>query len=305
MTLAPIVLFVYNRLWHTQQTLESLQRNELAGESELSIYSDAPRNENDRAGVEKVREYIRDIQGFKLVSIIERSENYGVDKSIIAGVTEVIDRYGKIIVLEDDLESHPQFLTYMNNALEKYKSNRNVFSITGYSYTNNIEDEGLDDTYFLQLTNSWSWATWKNRWDELDTSAAGWEELRRNSELRKRFDFDNAYPYAKMLETQMKRGINTWDILWYWTAFRRGGLTLYPAKALVRNIGYDGSGVHCADIGNDSLLSDKKYALSLSEGVIEKKQIREHAVRSIRKKYNHTLYVKIKLKLKKYLSGKG
>lgn len=131
------------------------------------------------------------------------------------------------------------------------------------------------------------------------------EELRRNSELRKRFDFDNAYLYAKILETQMKRGVNTWDILWYWTAFRQGGLTLYPAKALVRNIGYDGSGVHCADIGNDRLLSDKKYTLSPSDDVIEKKQIRDHAVRAIRKKYNHTLYVKIKLKLNKYLSGKG
>lgn len=174
-TLAPIVLFVYNRLWHTQQTIESLQRNELAGESELYIYSDAPRNENDRAGVEKVREYIRDIQGFKLVSIIERSDNYGVDRSIIAGVTEIINSYGKIIVLEDDLESHPQFLAYMNKALEKYENDRKVFSITGYSYTNEIEDESLDDTYFLQLTNSWTWATWKNRWDELDTSAAGWK----------------------------------------------------------------------------------------------------------------------------------
>ncbi len=302
MNLAPIVLFVYNRLWHTQQTIESLQRNELAGESELYIYSDAPRNENDRPGVEKVKEYIRGIQGFKSVSIIERNENYGVDKSIIAGTTEIIDKFGKIIVLEDDLESHPQFLAYMNKALNKYESSRKVFSITGYSFINRREDKNLDKTYFLKIISSWSWATWKDRWDQFDKSVVGWEELRSNAILRNKFDFDNAYPYTKMLLTQMEKGVNTWDILWYWTVFKCNGFTLYPKLTLVRNIGFDGSGVHCSNMGIDDYLSDDEFIFEMPEEITEKNKIRQIAVNAIKNKYRHNLYKKIVLKLNKIFS---
>lgn len=305
MNLAPVVLFVYSRLWHTQRTIESLQNNALAAESTLYIYSDAPRNDKDAQGVAEIREYIKGIQGFKRVSVIERSENLGVDRSIIAGVTEVIERHGKIIVLEDDLESHPQFLEYMNHGLATYADNRNVISITGYSYTNEIYDDVLGEPYFLQLTNSWSWATWRDRWELLDSTAQGWQELCRNESLRKSFDYDDSYQYSKMLTTQMRKQVNTWDILWYWTAFKSDRLTLYPAKALVRNIGFDGSGVHCADLGNDAALSSTHMTFKFPESVLENGYIREQVSNVIRRKYRHTLPVKIKLKIKKLLIYKA
>jgi hypothetical protein len=293
MGLAPIVLFVYNRLAHTQHVIESLQQNTLAKESELYIYSDAPRNDGNRKSVEKVREYIRDIDGFRSVSIVERKENYGVDKSIIVGATEIVNRFGKIIVLEDDLESHPQFLEYMNSALEKYRNSKRVFSITGYSYTTDIEDENIEETFFLKLTNSWSWATWVDRWELLDKHTTGWEECKHDSKLISQFNYDNSYPYAKIMESQLKQRKNTWDILWYWTVFRRDGLTLYPRRSLVRNIGFDGSGVHCSNIGNDKLLGGS-YNFSMSNDVIEKAEIRQIAAAVLRAKYNLRWHDKVR-----------
>lgn len=294
MELAPIVLFVYNRLEHTQKTIESLQQNGLAKESELIIYSDAPKNGGDLERVEKVREYIENIQGFRSVSVVERIENLGVDKSIIDGVTQVLKNFTKIIVLEDDLMTHPQFLEYMNSALEKNENNKRVFSVTGYSYTTGIEDEQVDETYFLKLTNSWSWATWSDRWVLLDKQATGWEELKYDPGLRSKFDFDNSYFYSSLLEVQMKHRVNTWDILWYWTVFRRDGLTLYPRKSLVRNIGFDGSGVHCKNLGNDELLLDDNYNFNMPREVSEKIEIRQIATRVLKARFNLAWHYKIR-----------
>ena len=160
--LAPIVLFVYNRPDHTRQTVEALQKNELAIDSELFIYSDAAKNENAEQKVNEVREYIKSIDGFKKITIIEREKNWGLANSIIDGVTKIVNEYGKIIVLEDDLVTSPYFLKFMNGALEIYKDEEKVYSITGYSFSDDISL--IDTTYFLSITSSWSWATWEHKW---------------------------------------------------------------------------------------------------------------------------------------------
>ena len=116
MMAVPIVLFVYNRPWHTQQTIEALQKNDLASESELFIYSDAAKTEQDSLKVNEVRNYVHAIGGFKKITIIEREENWGLADSIIDGVTSIVNQYGKIIVLEDDLETSPFFLRFMNES---------------------------------------------------------------------------------------------------------------------------------------------------------------------------------------------
>lgn len=242
--LAPIALFVYNRPKHTEQTITALKKNVLADESELYIYSDAPKKECDREKVQAVREYIKTIEGFKKVTIIERTENYGLAKSIIDGVSDITARYGKIIVLEDDLITEKFFLKYMNDALERYKDNSQVYSITGYSYMGK-EIDSLD-TYFLKLGSSWSWGTWKDRWEKMDTACTGWEKLKEDRKLRKQFDYDYSYPFFDLLLRQMKEEkTNSWAIKWYWTIFKNEGLTLYPSVPLVYNAGFDGSGEHC------------------------------------------------------------
>ena len=130
--LAPIVLFVYNRPWHTRQTVEALQQNELANESELFIFSDEAKDEMATKHVNDIRDYIRTIDGFKNIEIIERDKNFGLAKSIISGVTEIINQYGTVIVLEDDLVTSPYFLQYMNDALVFYEKEDRVVSVMGY-----------------------------------------------------------------------------------------------------------------------------------------------------------------------------
>jgi hypothetical protein len=244
---APIALFVYNRPWHAQRTVEALQKNEPAKESEFFIYSDGPKDDAANEKVGEVREYIKTISGFKQVNIIEREENYGLANSIIAGVTELCERFGRCIVLEDDLLVSPHFLEYMNEALVRYENEELVVQISGHMFPVELETE--TDAVFLPFTTSWGWATWERAWEHFDPLMSGYALLKRDRGLKHRFNLEGSYDYFYMLEAQAKGKIDSWAIRWYLSVFMRGGLTLFPKKNMVRNIGFDRSGAHCTTSG--------------------------------------------------------
>ncbi|KKR21170.1 MAG: hypothetical protein UT48_C0012G0029 [Parcubacteria group bacterium GW2011_GWE2_39_37] len=241
MTISPVALFVYNRPEHTKQTIEALKNNELASQTDLIIFSDAPKNDQAKEAVKNVRSYIRTITGFKNISIFERDINHGLAKSIINGVTEIVNKYGKIIVLEDDLITSPYFLKYMNEALDTYEKEEKIISIHGYSYPCKEE---LPETYFIKGADCWGWATWKRGWDLFEADGKKLLEEIRSKKLSKTFDLNGAYPYTQMLESQVYRLNNSWAIRWYASAFLKDKLTLYPGRSLVSNIGFDDSGTH-------------------------------------------------------------
>jgi hypothetical protein len=225
-----------------KETIRSLQKNDLAKDSELIIISDGPRSDKDMESVFSVREYIKTVSGFKDVSVVERENNLGLAQSIISGVTEFANRHGRVIVLEDDMISSPYFLKFMNDGLEYYEDEENVISIHGYSFP--VQGR-LPETFFLKGAECWGWATWKRGWDlfESDGKKLLAEILRRK--VGTEFDFNGAYPYVKMLEDQTKGKNDSWAIRWSASAFLKDRLTLHPGRSLIRNIGTDESGTHC------------------------------------------------------------
>jgi hypothetical protein len=241
-SLAPIAIFVYNRITHTKQTIQALQSNYLAKDSELFIFSDGPKDKLLNEKILELRSYLTTIDGFKKISIIKREENFGLAKSIITGVTQVVNDYGKVIVIEDDLVTSPYFLEYMNEGLNKYQDDERVISIHGYVYP--IKHK-LPETFFIKGADCWGWATWKRGWDLFENDGQKLLDELRLKKLTKKFDFDETYPYTKMLEDQISKKNNSWAIRWYASAFLKDKLTLYPGKSLVKNIGFDNSGTHC------------------------------------------------------------
>lgn len=241
MQLAPIVLFVYNRPWHTKETIEALRKNNLASESELIVFSDGAKNDLDEIKVREVRQYINSISGFKTVTISTRDENWGLAKSVIAGVTEVVNKHGKVIVLEDDLVTASCFLKYMNEALEMYEHEEKVISIHGYVYPiKNI----LPETFFIKGADCWGWATWKRGWGIFQSDGAKLLAELEGKSLSDEFDFNKSYGYSEMLKEQIRGRNNSWAVRWYASAFLKNKLTLYPGKSLIQNIGFDGEGTH-------------------------------------------------------------
>ena len=239
--MAPIALFIYNRPWHTQQTVEALQKNELANESELFIYSDAAKNEQASESVNAVREYIKTINGFKEITIILRDKNWGLADSIIDGVTKIVNEYGRIIVLEDDLVTSPYFLKFMNEGLTMYENEDKVASIHGYIYP----IDNLPNTFFIKGADCWGWATWKRAWDVFEPNGQKILDELKSRGLEKGADFNNSYGLTQMLKDQIKGKNNSWAVRWYMSAFLKDMLTLYPGKSYVQNIGNDDSGTHC------------------------------------------------------------
>src|SRR2546426_3699515 len=163
MDTAPIVLFVYNRAWHTQQTVEALRRNELAEQSDLHVFSDGPRSAADRQGVGEVREFIRTVGGFRSVAIVERAENLGLARSVVTGVSDVIGARGRAIVMEDDLLSAPNFLVYMNRALDLYRDHPAIFSVTGVNFPIEFPADYAHQAYLSYRASSWGGGTWEDR----------------------------------------------------------------------------------------------------------------------------------------------
>lgn len=253
MSFAPIVLFVYARLNHTRSTVEALLKNPGAKLSDLIIYSDAARTPDKQANVDEVRVYIKTIAGFRSVTIKYRDCNYGLAKSIIAGVTEVLEAHERIIVLEDDLVTSPYFLRYMNEALEKYEDDDRVVSIHGYVYP---VKQTLPEAFFLRGADCWGWATWRSGWKVFNPNGQFLLDELKKQDLINEFNFNGAYSFSNMLEGQIKGGNESWAVRWHASAFLANKLTLYPGRSLVHNIGNDASGTHCEESNDyDALLS--------------------------------------------------
>ena len=276
---SPIALFVYNRPWHTEKTLKSLQQNKLAKDSLLYIFSDGPKSDREANKVNEVRKYIKSIEGFKDVIVVEAKRNKGLANSIIFGVTEVVNKYGKIIVLEDDLVTSRHFLFYMNDLLGKYEDKDLVYSITGYNHANQLMKMPKNynyDIYFCPRPSSWSWATWKDRWNKVDWEVKDFENFKNNKGLQQKFNAGGE-DMSEMLIKQMEGKIDSWAIRWCYHHFKNNALCAYPTKSYVDNIGFDGSGVHCGvnkgyknDCLNDKVEINRPEELKIEKDIINK-----------------------------------
>ena len=252
-TYAPNLLFVYNRPEHVRRNIQALLKNELAAESELFIYSDAAKDETSQAAVKEVRAFIRSIQGFKKITITERAENWGLARSIIDGVTTQINRYGRVIVLEDDLVVAPHFLQFMNDALETYRDEERVGHIQACDFTH---DPSLPDTFLIKWTGSWGWGTWDRAWKHFNADGKALLTELESRKLTYTFDFNGKYGYTRMLRRQIEGKNNSWAIRWNASLFLKGILSLNVGKSLVQNEGFDGSGTNC---GGGGLYASELY----------------------------------------------
>ena len=263
MEYSPILLFVFNRPNHVRRTIAALQRNTLAAESVLYIYSDAARTPEQEESVNEVRKYIHSINEFKEIHIIERKENWGLARNIIDGVTTRVKEYGKVIVLEDDLVTAPYFLQFMNDALDIYKDEEKVGHIQGCDFT---QDTSLPDTFLIKWTGSWGWATWERAWKYFNPDGKVLLEELEKRNLTYTFDFNGRYGFTRMLRRQIEGKNNSWAIRWN--------------ASLFLNDRFDGSGTNCGGGGlySSNLFMDRIEVKRIIPA-IENKEARQAYVR--------------------------
>ena len=256
MELAPVIVFNYNRPDHSLQTWEALSRNRYAAETELYLYCDGPKaNASD-----EMRERISDLHAqakqyaidapkagkFKSVHVVCAEKNKGLANSIIGGVSEVIVKYGRVIVLEDDLLTSPYFLKYMNTALDKYENYPSVFTISANRPPVSKMQIPTDYEYdvFVSLRPfSTGWATWKEKWEKIDWSLDYLEDFLKHPQQIKSFHHGGD-DLTNMLLLQRDHKIDSWAIRYAFQHFYHHAVAILPCIPYVDNIGFDGSGIH-------------------------------------------------------------
>jgi len=292
MKYAPIVIFVYRR--SIKNLIKSLLLNTEAKNSDLIIYSDGWRSENDRHDVLNVRSYLNKIEGFKSVTTILSNGNKGLANSIILGVSEVISKFEKIIVLEDDLIVSRYFLRFMNDALELYKNNNIIWSVSGYCPNLPCLKNYCEDAFLSLRSSSWGWASWEDRWNKVDWDVKNFPQLKRCATIRKEFERQGNDVY-KMLELQVLGKIDSWAIRFCFSQFENKAFSVTPAQSMVINDGFDSYGTH-----NNT--NADKWVVRLSTKPINLINVREnHEIIACFKKYHDLkMYTRIGFFLKKW-----
>ena len=298
--LAPIILFVYNRFSHTKQTLDALKQNTLAKQSQIFVFSDGPKNQEDSEKVGRVRKLINHYQNaFATMEVVCAVRNQGLANSVIAGVSQIIRRTDKVIVLEDDLVTSPYFLSYMNQVLDYYEDNPAIWSVSGYTPPLRCLQKYDRDVYLAYRGCSWGWGTWKDRWDTVDWALPDYLSFRTDKKQIRNFE-RGGKDLPLMLERQMNGRLDSWAVRWCYWQSKYDMLTVYPTISLLDNIGCDGSGTHDtnADVYGARQTERREKNYDLSGIKIEKKIVKEFY-----ETYSATLSFRIRKKLQK-LSGK-
>lgn len=242
MTLAPIIVFAFNRPESLKTAVSALLQNPEAKDSDLFVFVDGPRNDAEKTKTDATADYAHNIKGFNSLSVTESSQNKGLGDSIIAGVAQIINRYGTAIIIEDDLIVQPNFLRFINLGLDKYKDEKEVFSICGYTNKIKLPKGYTHDAYFCTRSSSWGWATWKDRWDSIDWTLEPWDKY---TKFKKAFNRWGGSDCFGMLDG-WKQGLNrSWAIRFCFNQFLQNKLSLFPVKSLVINDGFDGAGTNC------------------------------------------------------------
>jgi hypothetical protein len=240
--LAPIAIFIFDRPEHLKAMLTTLQLCDLFADSPLYVFGDGPCCPEQRPNIEAARATARSMLGDRATYVFS-PDNKGLARSIIDGVAQLTESHGRVIVIEDDLDLHPYFLTYMNDALSRYADDDNVFQVSGHCF-DVPEFSDRNSAVVLPLTTTWGWGTWARAWSQFEEIPRGWEELQTDKDLRRRFNLGGTYDYTSMLRAFITGRNRSWGVRFYWTVFRAGGVSIFPPVTLVRNCGMDGSGTH-------------------------------------------------------------
>jgi hypothetical protein len=254
-----LALFSYNRRKHLSSVLADLEAQKNINDFDVHLFCDGFKNKKDFLSV-FFNMLTASAWAARTSSRLHlQIRNQGLASSIKSGVDILLREYQGVTVVEDDLSLSKDFLEFHSECLDFYQANENVYQISGHTFVENTE---YNSTCFFPITSTWGWSTWRRAWKYYDSSVTGWP-VDKDSEIRKRFDLDGAYPFSQILDGRIQGNNQSWGILWYWSVFKNNGLVVYPPVSLVDNNGFDGSGTHCASAKLEKIPSKSRMEMSV------------------------------------------
>lgn len=226
----PVVLFVYKRLDILVKTLEGLKVNHIP---KLIVYSDGPRKEDEVDSVNAVRRLVESIEWCD-VECHFSGVNLGLGKSIMHGVSETLVKYESCIVYEDDIVSMPGTYKWLCAALDRYKDDNRVYSVTAWTNRRITPLDVKDAPFFNGRADSLAWATWRRAWEGMENETAFEKMSRAIAKGINPYNYGGDLPYTARIE--LKR--NLWAVRFCYHHIVNGGLALHPPWSLVNHIGW-------------------------------------------------------------------
>tara|TARA_A100001015_G_scaffold222430_1_gene250497 strand:- start:786 stop:1697 length:912 start_codon:yes stop_codon:yes gene_type:complete len=295
--LPTIVFFVYNRADHLKKTILSLKKNKQYRNYDIVIFGDGPKNKLDKIEIEKVKLEVENINGFKSKKMFFSFKNKGLAKSVVDGINKVfkMKNIESIIVLEDDLNFNKYFLDYMSKALYNYKDNKNIGSVTGYSFFKK-DPRYKDNLYLSPRHSSWGWGTWKNQWKKFIWKRNWVKEKFKKKKIREKINMGGK-DLSIMLKQQIDYKIDSWSIIFDLNCSINGLYCVCPKKSLVENTGLDNSGTHCKNDISLNLNFDKNYQVKK----FPKLEVDTNIIKDVQRLFEVSISQKIKNKFKQII----
>jgi hypothetical protein len=240
MNLAPIAISTYARREHLGRTLDALARNTLARQSELFIFSDAPKP-GDEHRVAEVRAMLVNIAGFKNVYVTERETNNRVYNNR-QGIRSLLEEYGRCIFLEEDIVTAPGFLSFMNKGLEHYREDPDVFAICGYTPPVQVERYCRENVFLCPRFAAWGFGIWADRFRLIEEGPISQDLLSPPQLKRLRY---MGTDLLVMLQLMSEGELEALDVRINFSLARDNLHVVNPTRSLTFNTGHDGTGMHC------------------------------------------------------------
>ncbi len=247
---APVLITAYNRSESLDKVLENIQKSNHSSEYSFFIHIDGANIYKDNDILEQKKNQVV-LEKYKdsldIVDIKKESFHLGLSNSMITSVSSIISKYGRIIVIEDDLLLSPDALDFVNDALDFYQNDMNIWSVSAWTPKLVTKRGYKRSIHFQYRGSSWCWGTWKNRWNEVDWDVSDYDYFRNNYKAQLHFN-RGGYDLSEMLRQQMIGTIDSWAIRWVYAQNKKNMLTVYPVENRVFNIGIGvGKGTHTTE----------------------------------------------------------
>ena len=237
--LAPIVMISYNRPDFVRLSMNNVALANNSANHDIFMFVDGPRNDGDKVKQDEIFEIVESYQKqLPKLTIIRRERNYGCRGNIVDAISTIITRYGKAIIIEDDILISRTFLDYMDIALDFYKNDKSIWSINAYQSPNlKIPKDYPHDVYLDPVNMCWGWGTWEDRWNQVDFDLRDWKTDRENPDIISKLNRTGRH-FINMIDAQAEGRLKTWDVQCLYHVVKNGLMSIEPRYQLSKNIGY-------------------------------------------------------------------
>ncbi|MDE2020264.1 MAG: glycosyltransferase family 2 protein [Patescibacteria group bacterium] len=252
----PILFIIYRRPETTKRAFEAIRQ---ARPAKLFVSQEAlPADRLEQSGFAErhaeARAIATNVDWPCEVKTLFFTEHQGIIQGFKKSLDWFFENVEEGIMIEDDEIIEPTYFRFAAEMLEKYRTDTRVMCVTGSDALHYYDQPYKDNSYyFLSIPCVWGMATWRRAWKLYDPDVKQWPQVRDSKLLYGLLPTRAAAHYfSQKFQLYHDHLVNSWDGQWIFACLANKGLTIYPTKNLISNVGFGSVGaLHKAMPGDD------------------------------------------------------